>query len=94
MVIWRWNYGEARVPFDEARKLDDLEDVCELIDVLHHVLLLWEKGRREEMVAALAASGYGHSEAFYRVVQAVSEILPDESKEKKLLDGFLAGSER
>jgi adenine-specific DNA methylase len=128
-VLWRWNYGEARVPFDEARKLaqscgvdlarewgrggfvhkeqefvrllgpqkrklDDLEDARELIDVLHRVLLLWEKGRREEMVAALAASGYGRSEAFYRVAQAVSETLPNESKEKKLLDGFLAGRER
>ena len=128
-VLWRWNYGEARVPFDEGRKLaqscgvdlarewgrggfvrkekefmrllgpqqrklDDLEDTRELIDVLHRVLLLWEKGRREEMVAALAASGYGRSEAFYRVAQAVSETLPNESKEKKLLDGFLAGRER
>ena len=128
-VLWRWNYGEARVPFDEARKLaqscgvdlarewgrggfvkkerqfvrllgpqrrklDDLEEARELIDVLHRVLLLWEKGRREEMVAALAASGYGRSEAFYRVAQAVSETLPNESKEKKLLDGFLAGRER
>ena len=128
-VLWRWNYGEARVPFDEGRKLaqscgvdlarewgrggfvrkekefmrllgpqqrklDDLEDTRELIDVLHRVLLLWEKGQREEMVAALAASGYGHSEAFYRVAQAVSETLPNESKEKKLLDGFLAGRER
>lgn len=128
-VLWRWNYGEARVPFDEARKLaqscgvdvarewgrggfvkkerqfvrllgpqrrklDDLEDARELIDVLHRVLLLWEKGRREEMVSALAASGYGRSEAFYRVAQAVSETLPIESKEKKLLDGFLAGRER
>ena len=128
-VLWRWNYGEARVPFDEGRKLaqscgvdlarewgrggfvrkekefmrllgpqqrklDDLEESRELIDVLHRVLRLWEKGRREEMVAALAASGYGHSEAFYRVAQAVSETLPNESKEKKLLDGFLAGRER
>ncbi|MGA9348990.1 MAG: DUF1156 domain-containing protein [Anaerolineae bacterium] len=128
-VLWRWNYGEARVPFDEARKLaqscgvdlarewgrgdfvrkekefmrllgpqqrklDDLEDAREMIDVLHRVLLLWEKGRREEMVQALAASGYGRSEAFYRVAQAVSETLPNESKEKKLLDGFLAGRER
>ena len=128
-VLWRWNYGEARVPFDEGRKLaqscgvdlarewgrggfvrkekefmrllgpqqrklDDLEDSRELIDVLHRVLRLWEKGRREEMVVALAASGYGHSEAFYRVAQAVSETLPNESKEKKLLDGFLAGRER
>ncbi len=128
-VLWRWNFGQARVPFDEARKLaqscgvdlarewnrggfvrkerefvrllgpqrrklDDLGDNCELIDVLHRVLLLWEKGRREEMVQALAASGYGRSEAFYRVAQAISETLPKESKEKKLLDGFLAGRER
>ncbi len=130
-VLWRWNYGEARVPFDEARKLaqscgvdlarewgrrgfvskerefvrllgpqkrklDDLEkeDSRELIDVLHRVLLLWEKGRREELVQALAASSYGRSEAFYRVAQAVSETLPNDSKEKKLLDGFLVGRER
>jgi putative DNA methylase len=130
-VLWRWNYGEARVPFDEARKLsqscgvdlarewgrsgfvrkekefvrvvgpkqrklDELEkdDTRELIDVLHRVLLLWEKGRREELVQALAASSYGRSEAFYRVAQAVSETLPNESKEKKLLDGFLVGRER
>jgi len=130
-VLWRWNYGEARVSFDEARKLaqscgvdlarewgrggfarkerefvrllgpqkrklDELEkdDTRELIDVLHRVLLLWEKGRREELVQALVASGYGRSEAFYRVAQAVSETLPNESKEKKLLDGFLVGRER
>jgi len=130
-VLWRWNYGEARVPFDEARKLaqscgvdlarewgrrgfvrkerqyvrllgpqkrklDDLEkdDTRELIDVLHRVLLLWEKGRREELVQVLASSGYGRSEAFYRVAQAVSETLPNDSKEKKLLDGFLVGRER
>ena len=130
-VLWRWNYGEARIPFDEARKLaqscgvdlarewgrrgfvrkerefvrllgpqkrklDDLEkdDTRELIDVLHRVLLLWEKGRREELVQALVTSGYGRSEAFYRVAQAISETLPNESKEKKLLDGFLVGRER
>jgi adenine-specific DNA methylase len=128
-VLWRWNYGDARVPFDEARKLaqscgvdlaqewgrrgfvrkerqfvrlagpqkrklDDLKEPSQLIDVLHRVLLLWEKGRREEMVEALASSGYGQSEVFYRVAQAVSETLPNESEEKKLLDGFLVGRER
>jgi len=80
----------------QKRKLDDLEkdDTRELIDVLHRVLLLWEKGRREELVQVLASSGYGRSEAFYRVAQAVSETLPNDSKEKKLLDGFLVGRER
>jgi len=128
-VLWRWNYGEALVPFDEAnklahscgldlslqfgkngfikkekefarllgpqgRKLDDLDDPRDMIDVLHKSLLLWEKGQRSEMVKALADRGFGKSEAFYRVAQAISETLPLESKEKKLLDGFLAGRDR
>ncbi len=128
-VLYRWNYGEARVEFDEARKLaqscsidlskewnrggfirkdkefikvvgpqerqlEELKNSTELIDVLHGVLLFWEKGRRAEMVRLLHQSGYGTGEAFYRVAQAVSETLPIESKEKKLLDGFLAGKER
>ncbi|MCS7055961.1 MAG: hypothetical protein NZM18_07315, partial [Thermoflexales bacterium] len=42
----------------------------------------------------LAESGFGGSEAFYRVAQAISECLPNESKEKKLLDGLLTGRER
>jgi hypothetical protein len=46
------------------------------------------------MVSLLQESGYGKGEAFYRVAQAVSETLPIESKEKKLLDGFMAGRER
>ena len=128
-VLWRWEYGEARVHFDEARKLaqssgidlaqewegkgfiakerafirvlgpqsrkmDDLEDAEELIDVLHHVLLLWAASQRDEMLRVLSQSGYGDSDAFYRVAQAISETLPIESREKKLLDGFLAGRER
>ena len=128
-VLWRWEYGEARVPFDEARKLaqscgvdlaqewggssfikkekqfirvlgpqtrtlDDLSNTEELIDTLHKVLLLWEKGQRDEMLRALRDSNYGDSEAFYRVTQAISETLPIESREKKLLDGFLAGREK
>ena len=31
---------------------------------------------------------------FYRVAQALSEILPIENKAKKLRDGFMAGRER
>ena len=128
-VLWRWEFGEARVNFDEARKLaqccgvdlarewggrgfivkekqfirvlgpqsrdmDDLNGTRELINTLHRVLLLWEKSQRDEMLDLLRDSGYGESEAFYRVAQAISETLPIESREKKLLDGFLAGRER
>ena len=128
-VLWRWNFGEAKVLFDDARRLaqscsielgtewgkngfiqkekefirvlgpdkrkpDTLGKSTELIDVLHNVLLLWEKSQRQELIKVLQDSGYGQSEAFYRVAQAISETLPIESKEKKLLDGFLSGKER
>ncbi len=128
-VLYRWNYGEAKVHFDEARKLaqccgielanewdkngfvkrerefikvlgpqdrkyEDLRDSREIIDVLHNTLLLWEKGKRDDILTLLKETGYGVSEAFYRVAQAISETLSNESKEKKLLDGFLVGKER
>ncbi len=128
-VLYRWNYGEAKVEFDEARKLaqscnidlakewsrggfirkdkefirvlgpqdrnlEEIKNSNDLVDTLHATLLFWEKGKRDDIVKLLHKSGYGTGEAFYRVAQAVSETLPIESKEKKLLDGFLAGKER
>jgi putative DNA methylase len=72
----------------------DLVDPRGLIDMLHKFLLLWEKGKRAEMIKALVEKGHGKTEAFYSVAQAISETLPNESKEKKLLDGFLVGRER
>ena len=127
-VLYRWNYGSAKLLFDEAQKLarscgidltrewshgfirkekefirvlgpderdpSELKKPEELIDVLHGVLCFWEKGKRSEMMELLRESGYGKTEAFFRVGQAISETLPNESKEKKLLDGFLAGRER
>ena len=126
-VLWRWNYKDAKVPFDEARKLSqsfgvnlerewnkgfivkekefirvlgpkerqikNLEESKELIDVLHYSLLLWEKGEKQKLLKKLSET-YGNSEAFYKVAQAVSQSLPNESKEKKLLDGFLSGKEK
>jgi len=127
-ILWRWSYGEARVHFDDARKLaqstgvdierelgkgfikkeqeyvrvlgpqdrrlEDLKDSRELIDILHKALLLWKMGMKEEMKKLLAGSGWGTKESFYRTAQAISETLPQESQEKKLLDGFLGGKDR
>jgi putative DNA methylase len=127
-VLFRWNYKNLKVKFDEARKLaqscsielsnlwgkpgfikketefirilgpherkiEDISNHIELIEVLHKTLLLWEKGKRDEMLKLLKESGYGEGEAFYRVAQAISETLPKDDKEKKLLDGFLSGRE-
>ncbi|MFQ5964570.1 MAG: DUF1156 domain-containing protein [Candidatus Scalinduaceae bacterium] len=128
-VLWRWEYGAAKVHFDEARKLaascaidlaqewdkngfikkekefirvlgpqdrimNELKNSHDILDVLHQVLLLWEKSRRDEIIKILNDTGYGQNEAFFRVAQAISETLPNDSKEKKLLDGFLTGKDR
>jgi len=75
------------------RKVDEIGEQ-EMIDVLHKVLLLWKDGRKEKMKEILKETGYGTKEVFYRVAQAISETLPNESKEKKLLDGFLSGKDK
>ena len=48
------------------------------------------------MMALITHQGgeYRGPRQFYRVAQAISETLLNESKEKKLLDGFLAGRQR
>jgi len=126
-LLWRWTYQEAKVHFDDARKLSqsvgidlakewnkgfikkekefirvlgpqqrDLREIKtnELIDVLHYVLILWEQGRKRDMKEVLKGSTFGYKDSFYRIAQAISETLPNESKEKRLLDGFLSGREK
>jgi len=129
-ILWRWSFKEAKVEFDEARKLaqslgvhlerewnkgfikkeknyikvlgpqerkiEEIENLRDkdLIDVLHYVLLLWAQGKRDEMKKILSESGWGNNENFYRVAQAISETLPLDSKEKRLLDGFLSGKDK
>jgi len=75
------------------RQEEHLKDSRELIDVLHRVLLLWEKGKNDEIINVLTNTGYGKSDVFYRVAQTISESIPN-NDEKRLLDGFLAGKDR
>lgn len=78
----------------QDRVIEDFINSKELIDVLHTTLLLWEKGKKEEILKLLKDTNYGNNEAFFRVAQAISETLGIDCKEKKLLDGFLSGRER
>ena len=96
-----WNKGFIRkekefirVLGPQERKIEDLRGSDELIDVLHHSLILWSYGKNEELKKLLVETGWGGKDVFYRVAQAISETLPPESKEKKLLDGFLSGKEK
>jgi len=124
-ILWRWAYGETKVPFDDARKMaqstgidlehewnkgfitkdkefirvlgpdernkEKLYESHELIDILHHTLILWKKSQSDELEKLLQEKGYAKSDMFKRVGQAISESLPQESTEKKWLDGFLTG---
>ncbi|MCP5102508.1 MAG: hypothetical protein GY950_03975 [bacterium] len=83
-----------RILGPQDRKPDEIKHPQELIDALHAILLLWEKSKRDEMIELLKDTGYGKSEIFYKVAQAISETLPPDNKEKKLLDGFLTGKTR
>ena len=124
-ILWRWAYGEAKVPFDDARKMGQsigidiehewnkgfilkdkefvrvlgpaertekgLNDSHDLIDVLHQTLLIWKGKDSATVKKFLADKSYKNSDVLKRVGQAISESLPQESTEKKWLDGFLTG---
>jgi len=81
----------VRVLGPDERKEEELEESHELIDVLHHTLILWKKNKKEELEKLLQEKGYDKSDMFKRVAQAISESLSQESTEKKWLDGFLTG---
>ena len=63
------------------RKIKDIEESQELIDVLHHVLLLWKKGEKDKLLARIPRTR-GSKEIFYRVAQEISQALPASSREK------------
>ena len=62
-----------------------------MIDVLHYVLILWERGEREKIKQVLNETGYARNELFWQTAQALSEILPEGDKEKQLIQGLLYG---
>jgi len=64
-----------------------------MVDVLHYVLVLWERGEREKIKEILNETGYAGNEVFWQTAQALSEILPEGDKERQLLQGFLYGKE-
>ena len=64
-----------------------------MIDVLHHVAILWERGNKERIKEILDETGYAGNEIFWQTAQAISEVLPEGDKEKQLLQGFLYGKE-
>jgi adenine-specific DNA methylase len=59
------------------------------IDMIHKALILWTSTDHVKLEEYLKKSGASNSETFWRVAQALSNILPLQSKEKQWLDGLL-----
>ena len=60
------------------------------IDMIHRSLNLWAGMEQAQLEEYLEKSGARNNETFWRVAQALSNLLPLQSKEKQLLDGLLA----
>ena len=83
----------VRVLGPHERAIDDVSDSEELIDILHHALLLWRSNEREAMIRCLARGEVGVNELIWNVAQAVSLALPLEAEERRWLEGWLADRE-
>jgi len=59
--------------------------IAPLVDVAYTAALLWKENRREELAELLATQG----DAARRVAQALAELQPSDTSERKLLLGVL-----
>ena len=80
----------VRVLGPQERELHDVSDSEELIDILHHTLLLWRSGNRSKMIQCLSKEGIGLNELIWNVAKQISETLPKDNQERQWLEGWLA----
>ncbi len=64
-----------------------------LIDALHHALLLWKEERRSDLVAYLSERGLPDEDPFWKLAQALFEVLPHETEDWKLVHALLGERE-
>lgn len=83
----------VRVLGPHKRELTDVSDSVELIDTLHHALLLWSSGNREEMIQCLSIEDIGLNELIWNVAQQIRDALSADSQERQWLEGWLADRE-
>lgn len=94
-VLEKTGENVQSTPVSKRMKIKDLGEPssdgtpASLIDVLHRLCALREKGDTEAMANFLGKSGHANNHSLWLVAQAVSEILPDGEKEKQLMQGLL-----
>lgn len=64
-----------------------------LIDALHHALLLWKEERRSDLVAYLSERGLPDEDPFWKLAQALFEVLPHDIEDWKLVHALLGERE-
>ncbi len=78
----------AKVGAHGRAPLLERERFTTLVDALHKACILWESNQRQALNEHLALNR-GGDETFWRVAQAISDVLPPGDKEKQLLQGLL-----
>ncbi len=83
-------YVRVLGPKERARdaRFLERERYATLVDALHKACWLWENNQRRALAEHLALNR-GNDETFWRVAQAISDVLPSGDKEKQLLQGLL-----
>ncbi len=72
----------------ERAHLGEYED-DPLIDQLHRAMLLWKAGKRTELVHYLHGHDLGDHAGFWRLAQALFEVLPRDTEDWKLVSALL-----
>jgi putative DNA methylase len=67
----------------KERKIE--KDSTLIVDIAHTSVLLWEKGKRNELEEILTKSGQKNNSSFWIFCQAIAESLEESNKEKKTL---------
>jgi putative DNA methylase len=62
-----------------------------VIDVVHRAATLWEHSERQALAEFLAQGARGREDQVRLVAQTLVNILPSDSDERRLLEGFLQG---
>jgi len=60
------------------------EESAPLIDKLHHAMRLWQEEKRPELVAYLREHGLTDDARFWKLAQALFEVLPPGEEDRKL----------
>lgn len=64
-----------------------------LVDQLHHAMLLWKQERRADLVRYLRDQGLAEHSAFWKLAQALFQVLPRGEEDWKLVSALLGERE-